>query len=229
MDGAPKRRLGAAEVAAELRREIADAKLQSGDRLPAERALAAKLGVARGTVREALGRLARDGLVEVRRGSGAYVTPSPDQQTNPIIENARPLELIDARFALEPHICRLAVLHARRTDIDEAERLLQVMEGAVHDPDTFAEADTQFHTLLAESTGNTLLIWMVSQISSVRNNDEWSRMRNLVLDPDTIELYNRQHREIVTAIRDRLAESAAGLMKQHLEAARLALTRSAAT
>ncbi len=229
MDADPKPRLGAPEVAAGLRRRIAEGDLYQGERLPAQRTLADDLGVARGTVREALRQLSDEGLIEVRRSSGAYVAVSTDLQTNPIIENARPLELIDARFALEPHICRLAVLHARRSDLDKAERLLAIMEQSTDDPDRFAEADTMFHNLLAESTGNGLLIWVVAQISSVRNQREWARMRNLILDRETIELYNEQHRQILRAIENRLAEEAAAVMKLHLESARLALTRSAAT
>ncbi len=229
MDGAPEKRTGSSEVAARLRRDITTGVIPFRDRLPPERALASSFGVARGTVHEALARLAVEGLVEIRPGSGTYVVFEPPGEPNPVVDNARPLELMDARFALEPHMCRLAVLHARRPDLDEAEGLLERMEACVADPAGFSAADTAFHAWVAQITGNALLIWIAGQINAVRSKEEWSRMLHLTLDPPTINEYNTQHRQIVEAIRAREPERAATLMKQHLETARLSLTRAAAT
>ena len=229
MDHTTRKRIGAAEITAILRRQIASGQLQPRDRLPPERVLAEAHGVARGTVREALTRLAREGLVEIKPGSGTYVIWQPAPQADTVIENARPLELIDARFALEPHICRLAVLHARRQDFERAEELLARMELSETDPVGFSEADAEFHSLLAEVTGNGLLLGMVNQINSVRDHEQWARMKTLTLNPSIIQQYNAQHRQIVNAIRAREPERAAALMKDHLETARLSLTRAAAT
>ena len=221
-------KIGAADIAASLRREIANGKLRLHDRLPAERQLAKDHGVARNTVREALTRLADEGYLEIRPGSGTYVAHQPDEQATKAIEQANPLELIDARFALEPHICRLCILHGRRADFDKLEALCQRMETSLDDPVAFAEADTEFHRTLAETTGNKLLSWVIGQINSVRSLDEWTRMRHLTLDQGIITHYNAQHRQILNAIRAREPERAASLMKDHLETARLSLTRAAA-
>lgn len=222
-------RLGSAEIASLIRRDIKTGELSAKERLPPERVLAESYRVARGTVREALNKLAEESLVEIRAGSGTYVTFDPTDSAENVILNARPLELIDARFALEPHICRLAVLHSRQRDLDELEALLYDMEQNADDPAAFSSADTAFHSLLAETTGNSLLIWVVSQINSVRSQKEWSNMRRVILNGDTIASYNMQHRAIVDAIRAREPELAATRMKEHLESARLSLTRSAAT
>ena len=223
------RKLGSAEIAGLLRQDIRQGKLMSQERLPAERLLAETYTVARGTVREALNQLANDGLVEIRRGSGTYVLAIDAYATNPVVENATPLELIDARFALEPHICRLAVLNARNQDLEKAEELVVQMENCLEEPARFSVCDTAFHTLLAETTGNRLLIWIVAQINGVRNQDQWARMRQLTLNETTIAEYNAHHREVFEAIRNREPERAATIMKQHLEAARLSLTRAAST
>jgi GntR family uxuAB operon transcriptional repressor len=220
-------RRGAAEIASLIRREIEEGRRTAQERLPAERAMAEAYAVARGTIREALGRLAEEGLVEIKRGSGAYVRADRAQQLNPVIQQARPLELIDARFALEPHICRLAVLHARESDLERAEALLARMESSLEDASEFAAADTAFHTMLAELTGNNLLIWIINQINSVRNQEQWSRMLLMTNSPAMIETYNRQHPEIVDAIRGRDSEAAGAAMKAHLESARHALMRAA--
>jgi len=220
---------GANEIAGLLRRQINDGILLDKERLPAERLLAETYAIARGTVRVALHLLVKDGILEIRPGSGAYVKYNNLEKNNLMMERAKPLELIDTRFALEPHICRLAVLHASPQDFDRAEELLSKMEASVRDPNAFSSADSAFHTLLVETTDNRLLIWIVSQINLVRNQEQWSRMRLLTLNEITITKYNAQHRQILDAVRKREPEEAATLMKQHLETARLTLTRAAST
>lgn len=229
MNEKKKSRVGSAEIASMIRRDIRTGELSAKERLPPERVLAEQYGVARGTVREALNKLSEESLVEIRAGSGTYVIFDSTESGDNIILGARPLELIDARFALEPHICRLAVLHASQNNLDELESLLLTMESNLNDPAAFSSADTAFHSLLAETTNNNLLIWIVSQINSVRSQKEWSNMRRIILNPDTIGLYNQQHRAILEAIRLRDPESAADAMKVHLESARTSLNRSAAT
>ena len=220
---------GAAEIAAEVRRAIEGGTYRRFERLPASRQMADTLGVARNTLRDALGQLEREGLLETRRGSGTYVTAQEVTTVPLAVEDATPLELIDARFALEPHICRLCVLHARREDLEKLDDLCLRMEGAARDPATFAEADTRFHRALADATRNNLLIWLIRQINTVRSLDEWTRMRHLTLDEEIITQYNVLHRDILNAIRAREPEEAAARMKAHLEIARLSLTRASAT
>lgn len=229
MDLQHPRKPSAADIAASIRRSIAAGTHAPGDRLPPERRMAESYGVARGTVREALLRLEREDYVEIRAGSGTYITWQPPRTQPSAIEQANPLELIDTRFALEPHICRLAVLHARRDDLERLDGLCDVMEGANNDPVAFADADTDFHAALVHSTGNGLLVWIIDQINSVRGQDEWTKMRHLTLEDAIIARYNREHRAIVAAIREREPERAATAMKNHLETARLSLTRAAAT
>ncbi len=222
-------KLGAADIAALIRREISKGLMQLHDRLPPERILAETYGTARGTVRKALMRLEQEGFVETRPGSGTYVVHKPAETASSAIENATPLELMDTRFALEPHICRLAVLHGRRTDFDVMETLCSRMEDSVGDPIGFSEADTAFHHALVDSTRNGLLIWIIDRIGHVRGQDDWTRMRHLTLDSQTINTYNAQHRQILNAIRTREPERAANVMKEHLETARLSLTRASET
>ncbi len=222
-------RCGAPEIASILRQEINQGLLRAGERFPAERLLADKYSVARGTVRKALSILAIEGMVDIRSGSGTFVKLTKSESTHTIIENASPLELIDARFALEPHICRLVVLHATQQDLEKADQLLLQMDSSVNDPNRFSEADNEFHTLLVKTTGNRLLIWVMSQINTVRNQKQWSRMRRLTLNENSIAEYNNQHRQILDELKAREPERAATLMQNHLETARLSLTRITST
>ena len=148
-------------------------------------------------------------------GSGTYVCKNISGENSTVIQNARPLELVDARFALEPHICRLAVIHGRKKDFEKLSDLLDEMENNYNNPIIFGDSDTAFHRALAESTGNALLIWMIEQITSVRNQDEWSRMRHLTLNEKIIKEYNEQHRRILNAINAREPETAASMMREH--------------
>lgn len=220
---------GAAEIATLLRRAIATGTYMVNDRLPPERTLAESHGVARGTVREALNRLATEGRVEIRPGSGTYVTRAPANDSMAAVGAANPLELMDARFAIEPHVCRLAVMHGRQTDFDRLDTLCDQMEDSVGRPTAFAEADAEFHRGLVACTGNCLLVWIVDQMTSVRDQEEWTLMRHLTLNDDIIRQYNVQHRAILNAVRNREPERSATLMKKHLETARLSLTRAAKT
>ncbi len=222
-------KVGAAEIALDMRRAIDQGTYRRFERLPASRQLAETYGVARNTLRDALYQLEREGLLETRPGSGTYVT-AQDQTEFPLpAEGATPLELIDARFALEPHICRLCVLHGRREDFEVMEDLCGKMEAAIKDPVAFAEADAAYHRALVSATRNNLLIWLIAQINTVRSLDEWTRMRRLTLDEQIIGQYNLQHREVLNAIRSREPERAAAKMKEHLETARLSLTRASDT
>jgi GntR family uxuAB operon transcriptional repressor len=216
-----------ADVATELRQSIKSGEFQRFERLPASRSLAEDMGVARNTLRDALYQLEKEGLLETRAGSGTYVTAPEPERVPAAVDDATPLELIDARFALEPHICRLCVLHGRREDFEDLDALCSKMEAAISDPSTFAGADSAFHRRLAATTRNNLLIWLINQINTVRSLDEWTRMRHLTLDEQIIRSYNAQHREILNALRSREPERAAVKMKEHLETARMSLMRAA--
>jgi DNA-binding FadR family transcriptional regulator len=218
--------MNAADIAGVLRKQIASARFAQNDRLPPERTLAEQFGVARGTIREALKRLEGTGFVERRPGSGTYVTYSERDETRSIVETTRPLELIDARFAVEPHMVRLAVLHATEFDLAKTEAHLLAME-ACNDAISFADADDRFHLALARCTQNALIVWMMEKMHEVRSHAQWARMRTITLESDIIALYNRQHRGIVEAIRSRDAEAAGRLMKEHLETARRSLVGAA--
>ena len=224
-----KTRMDAIGVIRELRSEIEAGSHRLRDRLPAERILAERFSVSRGTIRRALNELAADGLVSIKPGSGAYVTGRSLKAVDPVLLHARPLELMDVRFALEPHICRLAALNAVEADFDVLDQLLSGMETSGEDKVAFSDLDTEFHAKLAEVTGNSLLKSITEQMNSVRVQPQWVQMLYLTLESGIVAEYNQQHRAIVDAIRRRDPERAAGLMKDHLETARLSLTRASAT
>jgi GntR family uxuAB operon transcriptional repressor len=237
----PNRRVGSADIAGMLRREIAVGELAPKDKLPAERVLAQNYGVARGTVRDALIQLANEGLVHVRAGSGTYVS---DQQTNqaPVTnlgEQSSAQELYETRLALEPAICGLAAVRATSQDLDSAGEQIEVMAMCGNDPDKFFAADLAFLTILTESTGNQLLIQLTGQITELRKrkrekkkekkkerkreNGQDSTTSEGSVDPAFVMRCCAGYRQVLSTIRARDAQRAESQMKEHLNSVQIAV------
>ena len=219
---------GAFHIAAVLREEILSLMHGEQDRLPPERLLAERFGVARGTIRQALARLEQMGLVTRRRGSGTYVCYSDVAETFSVIRSTGPMQLIDARLAVEPHIARLAALHASGNTVYELERSLSEVEHCETESDGFSSADERFHRAVAACTRNEMLIWICKWINQVRSHQQWAEMKRLTLTVKIIAAYNRQHRAIAEAIRRRDAEAAARAATEHLQLARQSLVNAGA-
>ncbi len=221
------RKPGSGDVLATLRRQIISEQYFRNESLPPERELAEQFGVARGTVREALKRLEELKFVERRPGSGTYVSYSNDTAVRPMAETMRPLELIEARMAIEPQIVRLAVLHADERDLMRIEDAVRKMEANADDTHDFGDLDEEFHLLLAEASHNSLLIWMVRHANEVRSHPSWLKMRHLTHNSKIVVEYNSQHRRIYDAIAARDPDGAARMMREHLNLARQSLIDAA--
>ena len=212
--------MGAAMIAADLRRAILEGKYSYRDRLPSERTLADQFGAARGTVRSALQQLEDTNLVNRRPGSGTFVRYRGHADSEDVAEQTSPLELIDVRLAVEPPMIRLAVLNANAQDLERMHEALSRVSGTDCDPEAFSRADEAFHLTLAESTRNPLMMWVYRHINAVRGHTQWSARKDKVLTPERIGRYNAQHRAIVNAIESRDTDAAMEAITGHLDGAR---------
>ena len=223
----PGRGVGA--ISAHLRQAIATGAYAEGDQLPPERQLATTFGAARSTVRRALEQLEKAGLVSRRLGSGTYVTAnrSGDRPGADLADEISPLQLVEARIAVEPFATRLAVLNATRRNLDDMEATLARAEAASpDDKDSFSKHDAAFHLEIARASRNPLLLSVYRQINEVRLHAQWDAMKEQILTPDVIAEYNRQHREIFQAFHMRDAQAAERLVSAHLDKARNDLLRA---
>ncbi len=211
---------GAAAIAAQLRRAILDGTYGHRERLPAERELALHFGASRSTVREALKQLEESQLVTRRIGSGTFVNYRAGEDNEDIAERTSPIELIEVRLAVEPHMARLAAVHATQRDLERLVEALHQVESCRRDREAFTRADTQFHLTLAECTRNPLMVWLYRHINDVRSHTQWSRMKDKILSPERLAEYNRQHRDLFDAINSRDGDLAASIINDHLEKAR---------
>ncbi|MEZ5810306.1 MAG: FadR/GntR family transcriptional regulator [Rhizobiaceae bacterium] len=214
------RKPGSGEIMAALRRQIMAGRFFDKERMPPERALAEQFGVARGTVREALKGLEDLALVERRAGSGTYVCRAREGMSRPRAESMRPLELIEARMAVEPQIVRLAVLHANEIDLMRIAGALEDMDTNVGDADQFGDRDGVFHQRLADACHNALLIWTMRMINELRSGPCWRKVRQITHNPELAGEYNQQHRRIYDAVAARDPDTAAAAMRDHLGIAR---------
>jgi GntR family transcriptional repressor for pyruvate dehydrogenase complex len=146
----------------EMRTAILVEELKSGTQLPNERDLAAKFGVSQPTVREAVRALVTMGLVEVRHGSGAYVSSnaraSIASALNVLVqlEHVRIFDVLEIRNALAVYSIRRVVEHATDEEIERIADLAAAMIGA----DTaqgVAEATVEFQVGLAAAAHHPLL------------------------------------------------------------------------
>ncbi len=221
--GSPPR-LGAANVASALNRDILEGRYLFGEQLPPERALAASVGTSRGTIRAALARLEAAGMVERIRGSGTFVLYREPGEQEHVSEITSPLELISVRLAVEPPMVRMATLNANARDLDRLSQALRRVESCRANSEDFSKFDERFHLCLAEITRNPLMVWLYRQLNEVRSQSQWHGIRDKILNRQRIDLYNDQHRRLFEAIRHREADQAAAVITEHLELARRDLT-----
>lgn len=158
------------QVAEQISGWIAQNGLKAGDRLPPERELAARLGVSRATLSQALVALEVIGVVVVRHGDGTVLTNRV--RTGAVIDAIRAHadrlpEIIEARDALES---KLAVLAAtRRTDADVAalRAALEEMERDIAAGGRGVEGDEQFHGAVTAAARSDLLAQMMAALQDL--------------------------------------------------------------
>ncbi len=212
---------GARSITSELRKAIKTGRYHNGDQLPPERDLSETYSASRNTIRKALNNLEEAGLVIRKVGSGTFVnyTGPSELETEHVVEQISPLQLIDARLGFERQMIRLAVVHATGRDIEKMEMLLAQLETSESDRNTFTRLDSEFHLQLAKASGNPLIVKLYTQINEVRTHPQWERARELVLNPDKIRQYNQFHGGILEGLKNRDTKAAIDALNGHMELA----------
>lgn len=211
---------GAAGVFSRIREAIVKGEYHFNERLPSERDLADQFSAARGTIRAALLQLEQANLVRRKFGSGAFVAYNNQLDREDVTEETSPLELIETRLAIEPHVVKLVVTNASNRDLKKLEAALERVTACKRDPNTFSTADEAFHLMLAYCSQNPLLIWMYKRINDIRAHNQWSQRKHNILSPQKIAQYNWQHTELLRFIVRRDMEGAARAMIAHLNQAK---------
>jgi DNA-binding GntR family transcriptional regulator len=194
-----------------LRDEILSGRLTPGTEL-SEVALAESLGVSRGPVREALGRLATEGLVTIRPRRGAVVRALSGDEF---------IEAYQVREALEMMAVRLAVPKLSADDVAALEHAIDEMEarGEAGDVQGFFEANTAFHLVFFDAAGNRMLADLYRQL---RGQIDRHRLRSLELRGD-LRRSIAEHKAILRAATAGDVERTVHLVSEHIRVPQIRL------
>jgi len=188
-----------------------------GQRLPSERDLAQKFRVSRTTIREAMIALELDGLVDVRTGSGVYVTHKSPPEGAHESRDVGPFELLEARRAIEGEACAMAALRITDEQLAQLSQLVKEMRDEnKRSVESSEDADRRFHELIAAATENSGMISAVqmlwdARVRSPQNRSMSAKVRSLGIKPRIDE-----HLVIVNALKKRDANAARAAMRDHL-------------
>lgn len=189
-------------------------------RLPSERTLAAELGVARNTVREALDVLEAQNVIRRRAGSGSFVTyrsSAPAQiPENSVADETSPLDHLVVRGILEPEMVRLAVVNMTPRMINELAETLSKIETIQTDVDQFITLEEQLYMQIAEGTGNPLLASCYRLTIETYRQSFRTKLRRRNLTPKRIQDYQKRYNTLFNAIASRDVAAAVEFIKLHL-------------
>jgi len=204
------------QIADQLAQLIASGEFPAGARLPAERELAVSLGVSRTSVREAIISLEMSGLVEVRVGTGIFVTaPQPGASRAGADAGPGPFELLAARKLIEGEIAALAAKSATASHAAALRSSVERLEAKVNDFAAREAEDREFHVLLAKATGNGSLELVVEGLWNQRA-ELWGRLQQHFHTDELAERTIRDHAAIATAVASHDPEAARAAMHRHL-------------
>jgi DNA-binding FadR family transcriptional regulator len=211
------------EICDRIRAQIAAGSLKPGDKLPAERELAQRLGVGRNALREALRSLEIAGIVRLQKGAkgGAFIREGDAGRMDEVMRDMLSLgsisvaELTESRIHIQDLVVRLACERATRADlealaanIDRTEQM--TVDGRYVDR---VECSREFYRLLAAATHNQVLAMMVHSITEILMQFVYARVSaGGKPQPRLVE----KRRAFLDALRQRDAEAATRLMRLHL-------------
>ena len=207
------------EIAGRLLDLIRAERLRPGDKLPAERNLAAAMQVSRPVLREALRALAIMKVVDIRQGAGTYITALEPQQLVSHLDfviSKDPVALsqvIETRRVVETGNVRLAAARITPAQLDQLEAILAELRTAVDDADRFSSLDIAFHDAVCRAAGNFLLVQFMAIINTLA---KVSRERTGATR-EFRERALRDHEPVLRALRAHDPDAAAEAMQAHLD------------
>ncbi|MBZ6527615.1 FadR family transcriptional regulator [Aerococcaceae bacterium DSM 111021] len=197
---------------------IIEQDLEPGDKLPNEYELAASLDIGRGTLREAVRALVSRNILEVKQGSGTYVSQNLGVSDDPLgfslIKDTAKLteDLFELRYILEPEVALLAAQKRTPKQLERLEDIANQIEETIEQAKHIhIGLDIEFHAKLVKMSGNHAMNHLVPIInqSITLYNTHYTSTQN---KQDAIN----SHREIVEAIRNQNLMQAKYSMQMHI-------------
>jgi GntR family transcriptional repressor for pyruvate dehydrogenase complex len=208
----------------QIRAVIERGDLEPGDRLPTEQALSQDLDVSRSSIREALRVLEAEGLIEVRRGAGAFVAPraSWNASTRSAVEawigqrEEALHQLLEVREYIEGLTARLAADSATDDLIEELRQIVQEQAACCPDEpdvDQIAGLDNRFHLRISAASGNDIADEIMNHVLPSFNESN----KAVIFAGQRADDIVQEHQAIVEAIADRDGAAAERAMRAHID------------
>lgn len=208
------------EAIEQIRGLIVSGRLEPGSRLPPEQQLAARLGLSRSSMREAISVLTHARVLEVRRGDGTYVTSLEPRLllegvgfAVELMSDDTLLEVFEVRQLLEPAATALAADRITDGALDELSGHLERMRRAESDPEELVVHDTAFHACVVRAAGNRPLASVLDGLSAPTVR---ARTWRALLQSDAGRLTITQHEDIYRALQARDTELARAVALVHV-------------
>jgi GntR family transcriptional repressor for pyruvate dehydrogenase complex len=206
----------------QIRRAIVEGRLKPGDALPSEREMTATFGVSKHTLREALRALEAMGLLDIRQGAGGgpvvvemdRVSLSDSLVNFFTFKNVSIADLTEVRRLLEPYLARSAAQTMTPQDVAGLHGINQACQQILDQGESIigGREEIEFHTRLAETTGNQVLINILYFVNIFLAQLKLERRPGIEFSRQVL----RRHQEIVEAIAAGDGDAAARIMLDHV-------------
>ncbi len=207
-----------------LRQAILEGRLEPGDKLPTEDQLTERFGVSKTVVREALGHLVAEGLIEKRRGAtgGSFVAQGDSNKILEVVEDCYRLgglrveEVIEFRRIMEPAVLELACLRRTEEDLAAMHQNLKETASALAQGRPDRDKQLEFHRLIADSCHNRF-------VSVIMNATTKISREFTVLLPFSVEdvLFDYEcNQRSLECLTNRRQDEARKVMGEHFEGSR---------
>lgn len=204
--------------------DLVEGRLKPGDRLPGERELAARMGVGRSSVREALRVLEVMGVIRTASGSGptagAMIVATPADGLAALLRlqaaaQALPVDdVVATRLVLESAV--VTELAGTDADLAPAEAILMAMDRANLTSQEFLALDARFHHALAQASGNTVTATVMSGLRGAIEAYAQAGADRLPDWPETVARLRAEHAAVLDAIRAGDADAARERVRTHI-------------
>lgn len=206
----------AEQIADRLLEHISKNGLKSGDRLGTEMEMSEQLQVSRGTIREAIKILVSQNILEVRQGSGTFISDGKGNVGDPLGLKRIPeqfrltWDLHQIRMLLEPDIAYMAAMNITDKQLEELEQICEEMERLSQYKQDRWHVDVEFHVYLAKACGNLMIPKLIPIIR--QGVDLFIKYTHREAEPET----EAKHRDILEALKAHNPMWAKDMMLMHL-------------
>ncbi len=199
--------------------------LRPGERLPAERELAERLGVSRPSVREAVADLSERGLLNSRAGAGIYVADvlgsafSDALVTLFAAHDEAVFDYLSFRRDMEGLAATRAARLASDTDLQVIQTVFDQMEAAhqKRNPADEARLDADFHLSIFEASHNVVMLHMMRSMYQLLHQGVFYNRQIMFKQRTTREMLLGQHRAINDGLQARDPDAARAAVEAHLD------------